>query len=114
MKLYRYLFIITFMVVVTLGCDNTRPPEVVGIVKLGDLDIRVIEPGGGTVAPGYEASMATGSHEITMGDVEIVVNNLKLSINGRNYGDVRDGDSVIIDELRKVTINGVPRESIQN
>ena len=102
------------MVVVTQGCNNARTPEVIGNVKHGDLEIKVIEPGGATVAPGYEASMATGSHEITIGDVEIVVNNLKLSINGQNYGDVRDGDAVIINELRNVTVNGVPRESIQN
>ncbi len=80
------------------------------------VEIEVIEPGSGgshsssRSSGGVSAGSRETRHEIGVGNVEIVVEKrggrITLSVNGRDYGPIHPGDSVVITERREVLING--------
>jgi hypothetical protein len=55
-----------------------------------------------------DARYADGVQTWKAGDLEYVVDHLKLSVNGKKYGALKSGDEVLI-EGGKVTVNGAER-----
>ena len=81
------------------------------------VDFEVIQPGAGGARFLSSSSTSGGRSEarfeITMGETVIVVTknvgHMHFSVNGRDYGPVHKGDSVVINAAREVTVNGRPR-----
>jgi hypothetical protein len=50
-----------------------------------------------------------GEFSVTAGSTAVAVRGGRLTVNGKGYGLLRDGDSVRVDEDGQVTVNGAPR-----
>jgi len=78
------------------------------------VDFEVMEPGsGGAKFLGSSTSRGSQSEsrsEITMGETVIVVTKrngrIDFAVNGTHYGPLHEGDSVVINVAREVTVNG--------
>jgi hypothetical protein len=46
---------------------------------------------------------------LTMGSTAVAVRGGRLTVNGKGYGLLKDGDSIRVDEDGQVTVNGAPR-----
>lgn len=90
------------------------------VARAEGVDFEVIKPGsGGAKFLGSSTSRGSQSEsrsEITMGEVVIVVTkndgHMHFSANGRDYGPVHKGDSVVINAAREVTVNGRLRSPV--
>ncbi|HUU10801.1 MAG TPA: hypothetical protein VM431_09710 [Phycisphaerae bacterium] len=97
--------------------DYVRSGGGQGSARVAGVEFEVREPGGGgSRSSTSSTSWGLGSeskHEIAMGEVEIVVKQrdgrIDFAVNGAYYGPVREGDRVVIDERRNVTVNGQRR-----
>ena len=97
------------------GCGHSpNAPADMASVDLGGISIEVIKPGSnsigvGAISPGPE------KNSVTLGTVEIEIGAAQngqrtLTINGKQYGSVTNGDKVVISEARDVTVNGTSRQ----
>jgi len=87
-------------------------------LTVGGVEIAIEEPGGTATSSGTQIGRTWGEgfhvrHEVTVGDVRLVVagenGRLALSVDGTDYGRVRPGDSVRITASREVIVNGERR-----
>lgn len=92
--------------------------------------IEVIDAGGnevktnqviaeGTPADGGALKTVNTVTAIELGKVQLEIvksstGEITVIIDGRGYGQVEPGDSVVVDEKRKVTVNGEPRAPQQS
>ena len=52
-------------------------------------------------------------YTITLGTVEIGVSRQQLSVNGKEYGSLNEGDRIVINQHRKVMVNGAERSVVK-
>ncbi|MDA1017696.1 MAG: hypothetical protein O3A00_24970 [Planctomycetota bacterium] len=95
----------------------------VGTVELADVRIKVldIERGStGTLGEGYvqynkDTSTFDSRPSVTFADLKIEIavtgNTRSLIVNGHDYGEVKRGDRVVVNEKRGVLVNGTTRKS---
>jgi hypothetical protein len=65
-----------------------------------------------TVRPGAPLTSTTdflGEHTYTVGDTKVSIKDDELFVNGKSYGELKAGDTVLV-ESKKVTVSGKIRE----
>jgi len=68
-----------------------------------------------TVRPGSSFSSTTmvfGKHTLTVGRTTVAIKRDRLFVNGKSYGQLEQGDSILV-EPSKVTVSGKVREAAQ-
>ena len=101
-----------------------------GIGEVYGVKIEVIDAGGnelntnqviaeGISADGGAAKKVNTATEIKLGKVQLTVaksssGEITVIIDGKGYGQVEPGDSVVVDKMRNVTVNGEPRAPQEN
>jgi hypothetical protein len=86
------------------GCGGGGTEDV---AKFDGLTVTVRLPHGQKMESGVRS--ADGVHTWKSGDLEYVVDHMKLSVNKRKYGTLKAGDQVLI-EGGKVKVNDVERQ----
>jgi len=95
-----YLLIAVLMAV-TCGCD--RSPPTVAAKQAASYKFEVRGPGGV-----YNRGDA-GSFSVTSGQTTASLQDGRLTVNGKSYGQMKDGDSILVEESGKVSVNGTAR-----
>ena len=115
---FRFSFGLVLLVATTSGCG---PPYTESLVS-PDVRVRVIHPD----TPNGSRGKTDGARGISAevfywegpgaGEVEVVIDNGRLFVDGRGFGTVKQNDLVIIDALngKGVTVNGKTREPDAN
>jgi hypothetical protein len=93
------------VVVSALGCGGG---SVESVTKFDGVTV-IVRNSGGTPQE-TDSRYADGVQTWRAGDLEYVVDHLKLTVNGKKYGTLKPGDEVLI-ENGKVRVNGAERSA---
>lgn len=93
-----------FLVVAGCGGGGTQSVE-----KFDGVTITVRLPHGQKMVP--KGKSAGGVHTWRSGDLEYVLDHMRLKVNGKDYGTMKEGDRVLI-EAGAVTVNDQRREPV--
>lgn len=116
---------------VTFGSgDHVSNSRGHGTGEVFEIKLEVIDAGGtnlnanqvteeGLTIDGGSPVQGDTTSEIVVGNVRLTLvkspsGDINLSVDGKNYGQVHTGDSIVVDEGRGVAVNGVPRTPQQN
>jgi hypothetical protein len=87
--------------VLTWGAGCNRPATPTQATATYKFEMR--RPGGA-----FQRAQGT-TIALTMDNTSVSIQDGRLSMNGKSYGTLNDGDSVLIDENDQVTVNGAAR-----
>jgi hypothetical protein len=87
-----------------VGCNNHQPPLPVAKAPIAASYKYKVKSSSGAVSMGEGASFTANTEQTTMS-----VQDGHLIVNRKGYGRLNDGDSIVVDENGRVTVNGSER-----
>jgi hypothetical protein len=99
-----FSIIVVFVAVIGGGCSQPSPPGAAGgTVPVAGYEFEVRGPAG-SVTRGHAATFSVQS-----GHTSAELKDRKLTVNGKTYGTVADGATILVEENGKVSVNGKER-----
>jgi hypothetical protein len=106
MALNLRLVLLAHIALLALGCGGGG---VDSVVSVEGVTITAHQRGPGKYSK--VGKSADGVHGWKFGELEFGLDHMRLKVNGQDYGEVKAGDQIRIDES-KVTVNGTARSPV--